>query len=120
MSTFWCDGGFDNVMKRNGRYCITDGNGFCRVQKIIVNSSNEAEYFGMIETLILAKPGDVIYSDSQLIVNQLKSGWKVKAENLKHYWQEAHDLIENKFNGKIKIKWIPRTENKAGQILEGK
>lgn len=116
--TYWTDGGYNNLKKRGGIYCITDGNEFCRIQKIIVNSSNEAEYFGMIETLRIANPGDTIYSDSQLTVNQLINNWQVRAENLKHFWQEAHDLIENKFKGNIKIKWIRRNKNLAGIVLE--
>ncbi len=115
---WFCDGGYDNLRKRNGIYCIVNDNGFKRVQKILVESSNEAEYFAIIESLILANPGDTIYSDSQLIVNQLVGGWKVKSDNLYHFWYEACELIESKFKGNINITWIPRDVNKAGIILD--
>lgn len=116
--TWFTDGGFDNARKRGGVYAIVNDIGFERIQKIIVISSNQAEYFGMIETLQLINPGDTIYSDSMLVVNQLNGRWRVKSDNIKFFWKEAKEIIKIKLKDNIKIKWIPREKNLAGIILE--
>lgn len=78
--------------------------------------SNEAEYRALIEALKSCNDGDVIYTDSQLIVGQLTKGWKVKAPNLKNYYVQAKALREQKKGCTIVL--IGRANNRAGKLME--
>ncbi len=78
-------------------------------------TNNEAEYFGVIEALKQNKEKDIsIYSDSQLIVNQLNKNYKIKEPRLKALAEQVWKLCENR---NVKFTWIPREKNKAGYIL---
>lgn len=114
MAIIYCDGGYDNLRKRNGRYAVVTDK-IIIIEKIDVKTSNEAEYFGIVKALKLAVPGDIIYSDSELAVNQLAGEWNVKAQNLRPLWLKARALINKK---RITIKWISRKYNEAGKLLE--
>jgi ribonuclease HI len=84
---------------------------------------NEAEYSAVLLALEERKHGEKIkiFSDSQLVVNQLKpeNPWKINFEHLKLLNSLVRDVIDN-FELDIDIEWIPRDENLAGQFLEGK
>jgi len=112
---WFCDGAFN---KKGAFYCVVDDNEFVELKKCNAKTCNEAEYMAMIRALELAYQGDTIFADSQLVVNQLTKGWKVKAKNLKKLWWKAHSIIHNKHSGHINIKWISRDFNKAGKLLE--
>lgn len=65
-------------------------------------TNNEAEYSGLIGALDwLSKNQDKkiskinFYSDSQLMVRQLQGKYKVKAPNLKPFFQKAQQLISS-------------------------
>ena len=64
----WCDGGNNKV----GEYCVITENGKKYEYREIRSTNNIMEYKAMIKALEIAKDGDVIYSDSQLVVNQLE------------------------------------------------
>ena len=78
-------------------------------------TNNEAEYAAMILCLEKSTEGDIIYSDSQLIVNQITQGWKVKAANLYPFYVKAKKLYKDK---KVTIEWVSRDNNQAGWLLE--
>lgn len=92
-------------------------------QKIIILSndmtSNQAEYYGLLHALdqffYPEKTKIKIYSDSLLLVNQIKGIWKIKSENLKELKMKVLDKLD-KFLGWDLI-WIPREKNKAGNLL---
>jgi len=85
----------------------TDGGGYngvystaavIRNGEVIINekvyqgfTSNEMEYTAMIYALRLVKSGDVVYSDSQLVVNQLNGRWDVNADKLNRYTQQPNN-----------------------------
>jgi len=73
------------------------------------------EYSALIYALENCKEGDEIYTDSQLIVGQVMKGWKVKARHLLPFVLKAKELIKEK---NVKITWIPRNQNYAGNLLE--
>lgn len=79
-------------------------------------TNNEMEYEAVIDALIHAKTGDLILSDSQLVVNQLTNGWRVKEQRLLNLWMRCREMMRDK---DIQIKWIPREKNRAGKYLEG-
>ncbi len=79
-------------------------------------TNNMCEYRAMIEALVWAHELDedeiTIYSDSQLVVNQLNGLWEVKAPKLRSWYDNAFDLIEPH----VKIEWIKGTDNQADEL----
>jgi len=84
---------------------------------------NEAEYHAVLLALEERLHGEEIeiFSDSKLVVNQLKkeNPWNINFEHLKILNSFARDIIDN-FNLNVKLNWIPRDQNLAGLYLEGK
>ena len=78
-------------------------------------TSNEMEYEALLKALEEAKQGDEICTDSQLIERQISGSYKVRAENLFPLFMKAKKLIGEK---KVILKWIPREQNYAGNLLE--
>src|SRR3989339_1419045 len=70
-----------------------------------VKTNNEAEYLGLITALTwINNQSDLeveLYSDSELLVRQMRGEYKVKATNLKDLWLTAKNLSKS-----IKIKFI--------------
>jgi len=79
-------------------------------------TSNEMEWHAMIRAISMARAGDVIYSDSQLVVNQVNRRWKIKEPRMAEYAARAFKLLEGKPG--IRIVWVPREKNPAGIHLE--
>ncbi|MCW3134503.1 MAG: ribonuclease HI family protein [Methanophagales archaeon] len=86
-------------------------------------TNNEAEYLAVIKAIELAKDkGETeltIYTDSQLVANQLKpiNPWKVNNPTLRTYI-EIIKGFSNMFFKKFGIVQIPREKNLAGKIIE--
>jgi ribonuclease HI len=78
-------------------------------------TNNEMEYQALIQALELASNGDTIFSDSQLIVNQVNGLWKVKEKSLRPYCEKARSLKEKK---DVTLTWIPREQNRAWKLIE--
>ena len=81
-------------------------------------TNNEAEYIGLIYGLgQAARLGEEIrvFSDSELMVNQVNGEYKVKQAHLKSLF-EIVKQERAKFN-KFKITHIPRAENKEADEL---
>jgi len=84
-------------------------------------TNNELEYLALIFALEYIrgmtyniKDGITIYSDSQLIVNQINGRWEVNNDKLR----ELHGKCLEKMDKDIHVKWIPRRTNLAGIHLE--
>ena len=107
----WCDGG----NPKQGKYCVVTERGKIIRGKEKGCTNNELEYKAMIKALEIAKDGDVIYSDSKLVVNQLLGWWRINNETLLELCEMCKEISKNK---KVKIVWIPRRRNRAGKILE--
>ena len=112
---YYTDGSGWNGEK--SEYVVTDETGHIITRRTLPEerTNNEMEYDGVIYALQLAKDGDTIYSDSQLVVNQLTKNWKVKARNLISRYNYAKELFSNK---NVKLLWIRREKNLAGKIFE--
>jgi ribonuclease HI len=84
-------------------------------------TNNLAEYSGLIKALewLLENNYDnqkiIVRGDSQLVIKQLNSKWKVKTPTLIPLHQKAISLL-SKFKD-IKIEWIPRDINKEADKL---
>ena len=98
-------------------YCVLSENNDVITHVIIPGNAtnNEMEYKAMIEALKICKNGDIIFSDSQLIIYQLTGVYKIKEPRLKKLASEAFELMKNK---DVKIGWIRREKNLAGIFLE--
>lgn len=84
-----------------------------------VKTNNEAEYYALLKALeealkLGAKTVD-LYSDSMLLVKQLKGEYKVKAPRLKKLYQRALNLSSRL--DKISIHYISRRLNREADTL---
>ncbi len=82
-------------------------------------SNNEEEYEALIAGLKLAKElkaGNLkVFSDSQLVVNQVLKDFEAKEPSMQKYLQKVRDLTSAL--GSFNIHHIPRTENlRADQL----
>ncbi len=82
-------------------------------------TNNIAEYSALIvslQALTKFKANEVkIFSDSELLVNQLNGDYRVKNENLKIYFNEAKSLL--KTYEKVEISHVERKKNKEADQL---
>jgi ribonuclease HI len=81
-------------------------------------TNNQAEYLAIISALKKFGGSDdeiTIYSDSKNTVSQLNHAYAINNEQLRELAREAWALLA-KFS-KIKLTWIPRSENLAGKML---
>ena len=112
----YCDGsGFNG--KVSGYTVIQEGQ-----EPIVMEfqenfTSNEMEYQAVLKALELATESDEIFSDSRLVVEQVKGNWAIKSKNILPFAQQANELLREK---KCALTWVPREENLAGQARENK
>lgn len=82
-------------------------------------TNNDAEYEAVILGLQIAHKHKVthlqLYSDSQLIVNQLLGTWKMRGKKLEMHRERAWEL--GKSFEELTIDWVPRTENEVSDAL---
>lgn len=82
-------------------------------------TNNCAEYMALIEALKIAEQNNImnirLYSDSQLIVNQLNGIYRVKNEKLKEYYSEAVRILKKLKN--YEIIHVKRGKNKEADNL---
>lgn len=104
----WVDAGNDRLV-----VFAEDGSSLTKrvKQKLSVN---ELEYLAMLEGIKYAKDGDIIYSDSKLVVSQLFGWFKINHNHLRMLCEQCN--VERK-NKKVGIFWIPRKKNEAGKLL---
>tara|TARA_Y100000389_G_C17392042_1_gene480424 strand:- start:126 stop:563 length:438 start_codon:yes stop_codon:yes gene_type:complete len=85
-------------------------------------SNNYAEYTGLIVGLHLALKNNIteisVYGDSLLVINQMRTIWKVKNDTLIKLYGDANKLI--KCLDKIKFIHIKRDKNKRADELANK
>ncbi|MFO7890844.1 MAG: ribonuclease HI family protein [bacterium] len=101
-----------------------NGNTLEMLGDFIGNATNNiAEYQALIACLHLTKKYDmdtlIIYSDSQLVVNQIKGLYKIKKDHIKSLFDKAQNII-NTAPYKIEIIHIPREKNKKADKLARK
>ncbi len=83
-------------------------------------TSNYAEYTALEKALTKLKElrmeGDVLVrSDSQLLVGQMSSGWKIKGGMYIGKLKEVRDLLKE--FGSVQFEWIPREQNSEADLL---
>jgi len=81
-------------------------------------TNNQAEYLAIIAALKKFEGTDneiTIFSDSKNTVSQLNHEFAINNEQLRELARESWILLA-KFS-KIKLTWVPRSENLAGKML---
>jgi ribonuclease HI len=91
-----------------------------KVKKYLgIHTNNQAEYHALITALASAKKLKkthlTIFTDSQLLANQVNRLWKVRDAEIKVLYQEAISLISG-FK-KVKLSHIPRRLNEEADRL---
>jgi len=82
--------------------------------RLVCSSNNESEYSAVIDTMVAIvdhynfdrinmPKGIVIYTDSELVINQINNKWRVKAENLINFYKAAHQLSNE---WRFKLTWV--------------
>jgi ribonuclease HI len=88
------------------------------------STNNVAEYTGIIKALEWLLENNfhdqkiIVSGDSQLVINQLRRNWKVRALTMVPLCQKTKSLI-SKFKD-IKFEWIPRQKNGEADKLTNK
>jgi len=113
--------GKENAFGGVGVYCLYKDKPIIKLGKIVKSkTNNESEYLAIISALEVLKEYNayelIIYSDSQLVVNQLSNKWVINKKELVHHYNTIHFAI-NKRSGKVKIEWIPREQNTEADAL---
>lgn len=86
--------------------------------KLGEGTNNQAEYLAFIFAILTASTFDKhvhVYTDSQLLANQLNDIWKVKDKDLMKLWCLANEIVQDLED--FEITWIPREENKLADKL---
>lgn len=117
MADYFSDG--SSTINVQSAYCVVRGNdGLVVDYELTVPfryTNNEEEYRGVIAALKLCEPGDIVHSDSMLVVNQVNGLWKISKQHLVPYCQHALDLM---YSNGGKVEWIRRNVNLAGIAFE--
>jgi ribonuclease HI len=114
IDVWYCDGsGFNGTTSS-----LSCGNSEKNIEVIterVDRTNNEMEYLALIHCCSKAREFDVIKTDSQLVVNQIKGKYKCNAQHLRNLRDWAIQLIRLK---NLEIIWIPRDKNIAGKGFE--
>lgn len=103
-----------------GILLIDSGNDSKEIKKYLGTcTNNHAEYLALITALeTFRNPGDKslrIYTDSQLVANQINGNWKVKHPDISKLHAKAKKLID-RFKS-FSIHYIPREKNSEADRL---
>ena len=83
-------------------------------------TNNVAEYQGLLGCLELTRQHEarslIVYSDSQLLVNQMKGIYRVKKPHLKVLHTRALDTLKDR-SIQFEIHYIPREKNREADRL---
>lgn len=103
---------------RETKFCVMWGHNGKWQHKIFTyateSTNNEMEYQAVIYALSRFKMS-AVFSDSELVVNQVNGTYRVKEPRLLPLRDAARHWIDRNRNT---LAWIPRNENKAGKFLE--
>lgn len=86
-----------------------------------INSNNRAEYLALQATLEWLNANGycdapiIVYSDSQMLVSQMKGDWRIKAGRYEDVADVCLELLED--FGAISFEWIPRHMNSRADTV---
>jgi len=87
----YCDGSGWNG--RESRACVIQGTRIIVLTDTTEKTNNEMEYEAVLLALSISQPDDIIYTDSQLVVNQLSGDYKCNKPHLQIYIDKIRDYI---------------------------
>ena len=84
-------------------------------------TNNQAEYTALVRALEQAlelgpENSLAIYSDSELLVKQMRGEYRVKDGDLRELYEEAKDLL-GQFRGRVSIQHVRRAQNARADAL---
>ena len=86
-----------------------------------IKTNNQVEYMALIVGIKYAQSlgasGLEIYTDSKLILHQMKNEWYVRELTLFHLRHEARALLESYYKGHWELIWIPRKDNARADAI---
>jgi len=120
MTVYYCDGSGWNG-ERAGFAVVNNDTGTVSKKTFREKTTNnEAEYLAVIHALSLCANGDVVFTDSQLVVNQCKreeiGRWKVNEPRLRELQGLVLAALAEKPD--VELLWVARSENVAGIVME--
>jgi len=99
-----------------------DGEKYTLKKNLGISTNNVAEYEALLALLKWSEENKIdflkVFSDSKLLVEQIKGNFKVKSENLKKLHKEAIEKIKKIKN--FKIYYIRREFNKEADKIANK
>lgn len=117
------DAAFAYTIERDGEEIIEEAGCLGKM------TNNQAEYTALVRALEHAlqlgpKHRVVIYSDSELMVKQMRGEYKVKNEELRDLYQQA-SRIAQQFTGRVRLEHVRRGDNRradqlCNEALDGK
>lgn len=115
MTDYYCDGAGWNG--KVSKIAIVNGSNktIMQVDYHKKFSNNETEYMAVLSACLIAEPGDTIYTDSQLVVNQIHGNWKCNEAYLHEFRDLIRIILEDT---KVPLCFVFRNENLAGKLLE--
>lgn len=82
-----------------------------------IRTNNQAEYMALVVGVkyatTLGATGLEIYTDSKLILHQMKDEWYVREKTLYDLRHEARALLETSFKGHWSLTWVSREKNQV-------
>ena len=113
---YYCDGAGWNG--KVSKYCVCREDGKHWIYRMEYNyTNNETEYMAVIHALLVfATEGDIVLTDSRLVVEQGNGRWKCKSKNLITYMMKVKQLLKER---KCTLDYVHRDDNLAGNLLEG-
>lgn len=116
-SAWYVDGSGAKDKESFGKICVLKEGSDPTVMEVQIRgvTNNTCEYIAMRGALRSCDKGDVIYTDSQLVCEQLTGGWKINFDHLQKLNSECKEIMREKG---VKIVWIQREKNLAGKWLE--
>ncbi len=98
-------------------------------ERLGLMTNNQAEYTALVRALehaleLGAEHRLLIYSDSELMVKQMKGEYRVKNEELRELFEEARGLVR-RFRGSVTFQHVRRAQNSqadalCNDVLDGK
>lgn len=127
MILVWVDGscrdnGGKNAVAGIGMVARKDNKNLFSIGRIVRGyTNNEAEYYAVIHVLrelkFYSREDIIIYSDSSLVVNQVKGAWQIKNEELRQLKNSVQVLLTKTPFRNVKFQWVPRENNKEANKI---
>lgn len=140
MKTLYTDASFDyhhtartadNFVR--GKIAVADGNGFARIEKVIVGKVPKLQqYINVLELTAVARAVELasldkekvdslaVYTDSKTAMYWARAG-KIKAKVSTQAHENALEYLRKariQFGGIVTFHFVPRDDNPAGHLLE--